>query len=157
MALGLALGPPLLWLALLFGALLLLPGFAELLEAVLAGVLFGDFLPAGASSLELSEDDKLELDSFLAAPLLPETVVLAAAGVLSQPEQLSFLCCSWLLQEASVQETSELEEVDGDRAAPLILAGLALGIGVDVLGGCSVHFHLVAAGPGSGCHCVRTS
>ena len=81
LALGLALGPPLLWLALLFGALLLLPGFAELLEAVLAGVLFGDFLPAGASSLELSEDDKLELDSFLAAPLLPETVVLAAAGV----------------------------------------------------------------------------
>lgn len=49
--------------------------------AVLAGVLFGDFLPAGASSLELSEDDELELDSFLAAPLLLETVVLAAASV----------------------------------------------------------------------------
>ena len=41
-----------------------------------------------------------------------------------------------------MQETSELEEVDGERAAPLILAGLALGIGVDVLGGCSVRFHL---------------
>ena len=70
-----------LYLALLLGALLALLFLAELLEEALAAVFFGDFLLAGASSLELSEDDELELDSFLATPLLPETVVLAAAGV----------------------------------------------------------------------------
>ena len=66
-------------------------------------------------------------------------------------------CFSGAGSSSELDKTPELEEVDGDRAALLILAGLALGIGVDVLGGCSVHFHLVAAGPGSGCHCVRTS
>ena len=80
MALGLALGPRVLYLALLLGALLALLFLAELLEAALAAVLFGDFLLAGASSLELLEDEELE-DTFLAAALLPETVVLAAAGL----------------------------------------------------------------------------
>lgn len=49
----------------------------------------------------------------------------------------------------------ELEEVDGDRVVFFILVGLVFGIGVDVLGGCSVRFYLVVVGFGSGCYCVR--
>ena len=136
---------------------------------MLAGVLFGDFLPAGALSLELSEDDELELDSFLAAPLLAGSVVLAAAGVSLTARAAVFplllmayaggFCAgfSGAGSSSELDETSELGELDGDGDAPLILAGLALGIGVDILGGCSVRFHLLAAGPGSGSHCVRTS
>jgi len=67
-------------LGLLLGGLLALLFLAELLEAALAAVFFGDFFLAGASSLELSEDDELE-DTFWAAALLPETVGLAAAGL----------------------------------------------------------------------------
>ena len=90
-----------LYLALLLGALLALLFLAELLEAALAAVFFGDFLLAGTSSLELSEDEELE-DTFLAAALLPETGVLAAALFVLQPEQRTFLCCSRLSQAASV-------------------------------------------------------
>ena len=66
-------------------------------------------------------------------------------------------CFSGAGSLSELDESSELGELNGDRDAPLILAGLALGIGVDILGGCSVRFHLLAAGPGSGSHCVRTS
>ena len=58
---------------------------------------------------------------------------------------------------SELDEASELEELHEDEAAAFWVAGLALGIGLDALGGCSVRFHLLAAGPGTGSTCVKTS
>ena len=168
-----------LYLALLLGALLALLFLAELLETALAGALLAllflaelveaalaaVFLVAGASSPELSEDEELE-DTFLAAALLPATGLLAAAPLCFAASAADFpllllafaggFCACFCMAGSSSElvEASELEELHEDEAAAFWVAGLALAIGLDALGGSSGRLHLLAAGPGTGSACV---